>query len=967
MTDIASLAIEIKTDSVKSAADDLDKLNQAGATSEQAANKTGAAWSNAAAQMAKAGTPAKQAAQSFSQGTQAIKDQQKALAELIGKIDPVAAAYGRLDAMQEELGKHKNLLGDDFGTYTQKIQAMRDALGATDDLLSRNGATAKQAAAALRLLPAQFTDIAVSLASGQSPLTVFLQQGGQIKDMFGGIGPAFSAVGRYALGLVNPVTTAAAAFGGLAYAFYDSEKNASAFAKALYAGNGAIGISASEMQKLATQAGLLTGNLGDARDAVIALGASGNVSETQLKNLGEAAGAIAQYTGKGAADVAKDLVSIGDNASDAAAKLSDKYGLITAAQYDVIKGLDDQGEHQKALDALSESLNQNAQNRLKQYRESLSQVERDWLDIGNAISTAYSKVRSELFPGLNDQIAQLERIQKTRQDGGFLGGVSNLFSFGDNSNEAIKQQLDGLYKIRDGLNANAAEQGEVNKAQQDYIQLSKSLDDQLSNVSPANRRADAIKKLKEQFLGLMEASARSGKQSPLLAGVEYDGKNFSGGAYDTLLQGIETRIKNPTMPRAKAYTDDAATRMLQQLREQQAALDGQLTTADKLTASQKAQLQFEQLITDLKTKSVLTVDQKSLFNAQDSIRAQLQKNVLLDDEIRKRQDLQKLQAFQTTLDSKVTSQQSGYELQLTGLGQGSKARQQLQEQLRLQQEFERAQARIQEQYNRGDISKSLYDEETKAQQDSYDKQFAQQKAQFERLDKERGNWLNGAGDAWADYTDAAKDASSQTYSLFTDALHGTEDALVNFVRTGKLSFSDLANSIINDLQRIVVEKSIAFALEGSSGNGGLLAAMGIQAASSSASLAASSSSLDTLIATSGLYAKGGAFASGFEMFANGGSFANSIVSRPTAFGMGGGRLGIMGEAGPEAIMPLMRAPDGSLGVRTSGGGGNSSTTNNHSHTWNINLVGTTSSGNPKSTIQLKRELARAVQDSMRSL
>lgn len=68
-------------------------------------------------------------------------------------------------------------------------------------------------------------------------------------------------------------------------------------------------------------------------------------------------------------------------------------------------------------------------------------------------------------------------------------------------------------------------------------------------------------------------------------------------------------------------------------------------------------------------------------------------------------------------------------------------------------------------------------------------------------------------------------------------------------------------------------------------------------------------------------ADGGAWANGVQFFANGAAFTNSIVSRPTAFGMAGGRTGIMGEAGPEAILPLARGADGSLGVRSVGGGG----------------------------------------------
>ena len=73
--------------------------------------------------------------------------------------------------------------------------------------------SAKQTAFAMRGIPAQMTDIWVSIASGQKPMTVLLQQGGQLKDLFGGVGNAARAVGGYVLGMINPFTVLAGAIG----------------------------------------------------------------------------------------------------------------------------------------------------------------------------------------------------------------------------------------------------------------------------------------------------------------------------------------------------------------------------------------------------------------------------------------------------------------------------------------------------------------------------------------------------------------------------------------------------------------------------------------------------------------------------------------------------------------------------------------------------------------------------------
>ena len=116
--------------------------------------------------------------------------QAKELAELLGKISPAVAALGRLDDMQSKLGQfHKAGLLDTetFKDYSTRLDSTRKGLSAFDEGLSKTGISAKQTEAALRQLPMQFTDIFTSLAAGQNPLLVLLQQGGQIKDSFGGV------------------------------------------------------------------------------------------------------------------------------------------------------------------------------------------------------------------------------------------------------------------------------------------------------------------------------------------------------------------------------------------------------------------------------------------------------------------------------------------------------------------------------------------------------------------------------------------------------------------------------------------------------------------------------------------------------------------------------------------------------------------------------------------------------------
>lgn len=201
-----------------------------------------------------------------------------------------------------------------------------------------------------------------------------------------------------------------------------------------------------------------------------------------------------------------------------------------------------------------------------------------------------------------------------------------------------------------------------------------------------------------------------------------------------------------------------------------------------------------------------------------------------------------------------------------------------------------------------------------------------------RIQKEkeaRADWKNGMSSAFDDYISKAQDVASQTKSAFTDAFQGLEDSLVNFVTTGKLSFTSLAQSIIADITRMIIKALEAKAL------GVLFSSVGLGSAAGAGTAAAGASS-GVSSAGAMFAAKGAAFSGGNHLtaFAQG-----TIVSSPTTFGMNSG-TGLMGEAGPEAILPLTRTSDGKLGVST-GGSSSSSSDGGDSYQINVYVTGGT--------------------------
>lgn len=229
-------------------------------------------------------------------------------------------------------------------------------------------------------------------------------------------------------------------------------------------------------------------------------------------------------------------------------------------------------------------------------------------------------------------------------------------------------------------------------------------------------------------------------------------------------------------------------------------------------------------------------------------------------------------------------------------------------------------------------------EESKALKDAYKElgdaayEAAMKTAEWGTAAEAAGGVLLGLRDGISSYLESVGSLAENISTVAQNAFKGLEDAIVSLTTTGKFSFKDFALSIINDLTRMVTRMLIIApilqALQSLLPGGGFLS--GTKA-----------------LSTTKLFPGG--------LFANGGTFTNGIVSSPTLFKFangGAGRLGLMGEAGPEAIMPLKRGRDGKLGV--AGGGGTSVVVN-------VDAKGTSVQGNGGQGEQLGRAISQAVQ------
>lgn len=653
--------------------------------------------------------------------------------------------------------------------------------------------------------------------------------------------------------LLIPAGALVAVLGSIAYAFIDAERESSAFNKAIFAGGSIAGVSSQQLQQIAKQAGDVTHNFAGAKDAALALASSGKVTQNQLLSLTEAAAAISTLTGKGAGEVASSLAGLGSSASEAAVKISEQYGLITSDQYLAIKAIEDNGDAQKALDALSEDLNQNAQERLKQYRASLSDIELGWDDIKNSITRAYAAVKSEVFPDLAKQIEIVQRVLDTRKAGGVTGAISNGLSSlnsllglddgeNDDSTAALEKKLASLKARQKASQDVAAATGEENAANKELIAVQRDLDRQLDNVNPLAKREAAIKKLNDQFTQLYQDAAKTGQKSPLLSGVDFDGKAFSGGAYDTLLAGINTKNKDAKAPAnqlnltgfndaqnnlksitgyyqnlekeldsaqkaglvsAESYSSQRVAIVEQEKGDVTAAYEAEIAALqavrDKSSTTGQQRIQLDQKIADART---------SMVKAQSDADSRLK--VLADDEDgRVKKQKYNIDQYVQALGQQQKALELAGQRAVLGVGRGDRQNA-LNAELNSQQD-RFAQQSLDLANQKSDPSRNMSDEEfakkSQALADANKKATDQIRQNYADVQAAQGDWTSGATAAWENYLDSARDVAGQTKTLFTNAFSSMEDAIVNFATTGKLSFSDFAKSIISDMARIAARQA----------------------------------------------------------------------------------------------------------------------------------------------------------------
>lgn len=741
------------------------------------------------------------------------------LDKLVGRIDPVVAAYGRLDKMEEQLQAHRKagrLPTADFDVYKKKLDEQRAAIEQTDKVMAKNGQTAKQYAANLRGVPAQFTDIAVSLQAGQNPLTVFLQQGGQLKDMFGGVVPAAKALGGYILGLVNPFTVAAAAAAVLALAYKQGSDEATAYRTSLAMTGNTAGTTAGQLSTLAQQIAQSNGTVGKASAVLAQLAGSTRIPVQAFESIAESAIRFESATGQAAEETVKNFEKIAKDPAAAILALNESMNFLTATTYEQIKALQEQGKTQEAATLASKAYQEGMDRTSSSVKQNLGYLETSWNAVQKAAKGAWDAALNigrtdtldQQIEALDKQLNDIANARKLNKSDGFSNLVPDD-SFRVDALEAEKTQKLVLKAEED---RRAAARGFQQQQQQlalaDQLALDKLRKETESNADKRARELGEYRMLVERRI----IQARASGDKSLLIPADQQTKDIA---------AINEKYKDPKATKTPQYREDAGIKALDQakqqyavLQQQNALIGDQSAASQTLGANAKKLVEFEQQLADIKSKKTLTADQKSLLANQELITAQLKRNAALEAENTLREKgletRKKLEAFDENLKSQLASAQQGLDNNLAGVGLGDEQRKRLQEQLSIQQSYQSQMDKLTSDYNKSNkdqFSTELYDKETQALRSALDKRTAMQTKYYEDEDKARGDWSLGAAAAFQNYNEQAKDVAGQAKSAFTSLYDGLTDAAVDFAFGADQSFGDVAKSFARMVAKMALQSA----------------------------------------------------------------------------------------------------------------------------------------------------------------
>lgn len=697
--------------------------------------------------------------------------------DFVASLKQQADSIGKTRAELLEMKAAQLGVSAEAAPFINAMKQQEQALKKQQSAMGLAGISAGQYQAAMRQLPAQITDVVTSLASGMPVWMVAIQQGGQIKDSFGGIGNTFKVLLSY----INPLTVGAVALGvalaAIAKAGYDSWKSQRDLANALVLTGGYAATTTRQITSLTDEINKTSSaTVGSIQAIATSLAQSGKYSINQIKAITKTTAEWAAQTGESEKTITGYFDSIAKDPVKGLAELNDQFNFLKEGQLTYIESLRKTKGETAAAEAATKLFADTMDKRLKDIADSATPLETMWTDIKKWAADSWKLVGDHTVGALNlivDTVSSIINvIRKLIADGDVMIAqfivdagrqLQKVPGMGDFGNDFLAQQeqliKDSKAKSAELAKTIAEQQARIAKGEMGYIDAAKN-----KNVSGGYNSATKDKVNQEEKDILKNRNAR---KEQVDAGVKIDEQ------YQSELLSLQAQLK---------------------VLQQHKGLDDKISQQRKDYFTTVAKFQ---VLEEASTKRKLTQSEKQMLANKQSIIAMAEQKAIVGDQIVRQQRLNAL------LDKSVKYQNQMAEktkaLQDTA-GMGSK-----------QQERYRANAQMAADWkNNGG---SLDDAQFKQMQAASEQFYAQQDAQM--LD-----WKAGFTHAWADIGNEVNDVYSNIGSITQNAFNGMATVLTDFVMTGKASFSDFARSVISDITSMLIKMALFNAMSAAFGGGG---------------------------------------------------------------------------------------------------------------------------------------------------
>ncbi|EFA1775273.1 phage tail tape measure protein [Escherichia coli] len=686
----------------------------------------------------------------------------------------------RFDEQMSRVRRHFSGLDTDVRKTASAVEQglSRQALAA-----QKAGISVGQYKAAMRTLPAQFTDIATQLAGGQNPWLILLQQGGQVKDSFGGMIPMFRGLaGAITLPMVG-VTSLAVATGALVYAWYQGDSTLSAFNKTLVLSGNQSGLTADRMLTLsrAGQAAGLTFN--QARESLAALVNAGVRGGEQFDAINQSVARFASASGVEVDKVAEAFGKLTTDPTSGLIAMVRQFRNVTAEQIAYVAQLQRSGDEAGALQAANDIATKGFDEQTRRLKENMGTLE-TWADkTGKAFKSMWDAILDIGRPESSaDMLASAQkafdeadkkwqwyqsRSQRRGKTASFRANLQGAWNDRENARlglAAATLQSDmekaGELAARDRAERDASQLKYTGEAQKAYERLLTPLEKYTARQEELNKALKDGKILRADYNTLMAAAKKD----------------------------YESTLKKPKSSGVKV---SAGERQEDQAHAALLALETELRTLEKHSGANekisrqrrdlwKAENQYA-VLKEAATKRQLSEQEKSLLAHKDETLEYKRQLAELGDKVEYQKRLNELAQQAVRFEEQQSAKQAAISAKARGLTDRQAQR-------------ESEAQRLRDVY--GDNPAALA------------KATSALKNTWSAEEQLRGSWMAGLKSGWGEWAESATDSFSQVKSAATQTFDGIAQNMAAMLTGAEADWRGFTRSVLSMMTEILLKQAM---------------------------------------------------------------------------------------------------------------------------------------------------------------